>query len=65
MELRISIPDALWSDIYFAPQYGKIIYVSDDDGNVDLARWINGEWTCELGSCSKITKWAPISITNT
>lgn len=63
MELRISIPDAMFSDIYFAPRCGwKIIYVADNGGNVDLARWVNGEWTCELGCCSEITKWAPISI---
>ena len=34
MNLRISIPDIMWSDIAFAPKDGRIIYVADDDGNV-------------------------------
>lgn len=65
MNLRISIPDIMWSDIAFAPKDGRIIYAADEDGNVDLIKWCNGEWTAELGSCFKISKWAPVTIANT
>lgn len=59
---RTAINDCAWKPIETAPKDGTIIYVADEFDEADLASWSYGEWTCELGCCGTITKWAPLSI---
>ena len=57
-----SILEKLWIEIEFAPNDGKIIFIRDDYGIVDLARWSNNEWNAEFGVCGKPTYFAELSI---
>ena len=60
--LKINVPENLWHDIGLAPKDGRIIYVKDLEGNVDLAKYDDYGWTAELGCCSNFIKWARLSI---
>jgi len=60
--LCINIPEKHWHDISKAPKDGRIVFVSDDWGHVDLAKWSNEEWTAEIGVCDVISKFSYVSI---
>ena len=48
-QFAVSIPEGFWYSIKVAPKNGKIIFIRDEFGHVDLAKWINAEWTAEFG----------------
>ncbi len=62
--LTISIPERLWLPIADAPQDGTMIFIRDENGNVDLAVWNNNEWNCELGMLEYPVQFVPVSIAN-
>lgn len=59
---EIKISDNLWYPICNAPFDGRIVFVRDAFGHVDLAKWINAEWSAEFGICSEFTHFAIFSL---
>ena len=64
MKIIISLEKQLsdFLPIESAPQDGRIIFIMDEDGNVDIAQWSEGEWSSEFGLCNTPSMWAEISI---
>ena len=64
--VSIKIPDnalsSPWNDNSKAPKDGRIIFIRDTYGNVDLAKWSDGEWSAEFGACDYPHDYALISI---
>jgi hypothetical protein len=58
----LSIPEHYWQDISDAPKDGSIIFVRDEQDEVDIVRWDNGEWSAEFGCCNILTHFAVLSI---
>lgn len=52
------IPINEFQPIETVPKDGTIIYVMDDFGHVDLAKYDDRGWTAEAGVCSEFTAWA-------
>lgn len=57
---RIPISD--FQPMSTAPMDGAIIYVMDDFGHVDLARYDEHGWTAEAGNCDEFTAWAKFHL---
>jgi hypothetical protein len=58
----VAIPEQLWHHIKQAPRDGRLVFIRDDYGHVDLAKWSNEEWTAEFGVCDEPVHFSYISI---
>lgn len=58
----VSIPEVHWFDIQNAPKTGKVVFIRDGYGAVDLAKWDRGEWNAEFGICGEPTHFSFVSI---
>ena len=60
--ITLSKPIDDFRPIESAPKDGRVIFIMDDDGTVDLAQWSLGEWNAEFGLCRSPSMWSEISI---
>lgn len=51
-----------FEDIETAPKDGTIVFIMDQFGHIDLAKWDNGEWNSEFGVCDEPEMWARFHI---
>ena len=62
LTFTVHIPSASFKPIETAPMDGRIIYVTDAFGRVDLAKHDRYGWDAETGDCSEFTGWSEFSI---
>ena len=60
--INLSKPISDFAPIETAPKDGSVIFIMDDDGNIDIAEWSLGEWNAEFGVCGNPSMWAEVSI---
>lgn len=58
----IAIDYSKFQDIESAPKDGRIIYLMDVDGSIDLATWSLGEWSTEYGNIETPMYWADFHL---
>lgn len=58
----IKLPKDHWWPIGQAPKDGRIVFIRDGFGYIDLAKWSNEEWTAEFGVCDEPTQFQYVSI---
>jgi hypothetical protein len=58
----LQIPESNWKPMEEAVKDGRLIWIRDDKGDVDLAQWDHGEWNAELGSVDEPVQFADVSI---
>ena len=51
-----------WYDIKQAPKDGRFVFIRDNFGHVDIAKWSNEEWAAEFGVCSEPAYFSYITI---
>lgn len=56
------IPISEFQAMDSAPTDGTIIFVMDDFGHIDLAKYDEQGWTAEAGVCSEFTCWAKFHL---
>lgn len=56
------IPISEFKTMDTAPMDGTIIFVMDDFGHIDLAKYDEHGWTAETGVCSEFTCWAKFHL---
>ena len=61
-QFSLSIPEAHWKPITDEHKDGRLVWIRDDTGDVDLAQWSCGEWSGELGSVVLPSAVADISL---
>lgn len=58
----LSIPESRWEPLSDEIKDGRLVWIRDDNGNVDLAQWDRGEWNAELGSVDSPVQFADVWI---
>ncbi len=62
LAFTVHIPASAFKPMVTAPMDGRIIYVTDAFGHVDLAKYDRHGWNAETGDCSEFTGWSEFSI---
>ena len=58
----LSIPESQWHAMSDDAKDGRLVWLRDDMGNMDIGQWNHGEWNCELGSIEFPSHYSDVSI---
>ena len=58
----LNIPERYWKPLDDEIKDGRLVWIRDDKGNVDLAQWDHNEWNAELGSVAIPVEFADVAI---